>query len=162
MNDHHLEQLVHFPTREKNTLDLIITSLPSQFFDIHSPDSLSDHDIVSGTLKIVIPPIKKPRRKVYRYQKGDYESMRSDALRFAKERYFNGYSDSRSVQENFNLITSFIQDSADKRIPSNTSRSVSSVPWITPAIRRKIRRKMQHMQKQKSQVVQKSEQNLKL
>ena len=67
--------------------------------------------------------------------------MRSDALRFAKERYFNGYSDSRSVQENFNLITSFIQDSADKHIPSNTSRSVSSVPWITPAIRRKIRRK---------------------
>ena len=67
--------------------------------------------------------------------------MRSDALRFAKERYFNGYSDSRSVQENFNLITSFIQDSADKHIPSKTSRSVSSVPWITPAIRRKIRRK---------------------
>ena len=34
-----------------------------------------------------------------------------------------------------------IQDSADKHIPSKTSRSVSSVPWITPAIRRKIRRK---------------------
>ena len=65
--------------------------------------------------------------------------MRSAALTFAKERYFNGYSDSRSVQENFNLITSFIQDAADKRIPSKTSRSVSSVPWITPVIRRKIR-----------------------
>ena len=141
LNDHHLEQLVHFPTREKNTLDLIITSLPSQFLIIQSPDRLSDHDIVSGTLKIVIPPIKKPRRKVYRYQKGYYESMRSDALKFAKERYFNGYSDIRSVQENFNLITSFIQDSADKHIPSKTNRSVSSVPWITPAIRRKIRRK---------------------
>ena len=136
-----MEQLVHFPTREKNTLDLIITSLPTQFLDIQSPDRLSDHDIVSGTLKIVIPPIKKPRRKVYRYQKGDYESMRSDALKFAKERYFNEYSDTRSVQENFNLITSFIQGSADKHIPSKTSRSVSSVPWITPAIRRKIRRK---------------------
>ena len=47
----------------------------------------------------------------------------------------------RSVQENFNLITSFIQDSADKHIPSKTCRSISSVPWITPAIRRKIRRK---------------------
>ena len=78
---------------------------------------------------------------MYRYQKGDYESMRSDALKFAKESYFNGYSDTRSVQEDFNLITSFIQDSADKHIPSKTSRSVSSVPWITPAIRRKIRRK---------------------
>ena len=56
MNDYGLEQLVHFPTRERNTLDLIITSLPGQFVDIHSPDRLSDHDIVSGTLKVVIPP----------------------------------------------------------------------------------------------------------
>ena len=45
------------------------------------------------------------------------------------------------VQENFDLLTSFIQDSADKHIPSKTSRSVSSIPWITPEIRRKIRRK---------------------
>ena len=56
LNDHHLEQLVYFPTREKNTLDLIISSHPSQFLDIQSPDRLSDHDIVSGTLKKVIPP----------------------------------------------------------------------------------------------------------
>ena len=55
MNDYGLGQLVHFPTRERNTLDLIITSLPGQFVDIHSPDRLSDHDIVSGTLKVVIP-----------------------------------------------------------------------------------------------------------
>ena len=57
LNDHHLEKLVHFPIREKSTLDLIITSLPSQFLDIQSPDRLSDHVIVSGTLKRVIPPI---------------------------------------------------------------------------------------------------------
>ena len=62
ISDHELEQVVHFPTRGQNTLDLIITSLPGQFVDIHSPDRLSDHDIVSGTLKIVIPPIKKPKR----------------------------------------------------------------------------------------------------
>ena len=77
---------------------------------------------------------------MYKYQKGDYESMKADALKFAKEKYFNGYSSTRSVQENFNLITSFIQDSVDKHIPSKTSRSVSSVPWLTPKIRRQIRR----------------------
>ena len=109
LNDHHLEQLVYFPTREKNTLDLIITSLPSQFLDIQSPDRLSDHDIVSGTLKIVIPPFKIPRRKVYRYQKGDYESMRSDALRFAKERYFNGYSGSPSSYVKVSVLIKFSQ-----------------------------------------------------
>ena len=98
--------------------------------------------IVSGTLKIFTPPpIKKSRRKVYLYQKGDYESMRKDTLEFAKEKYFNGHSDTRSVQVNFDLLTSFIQDSADKHIPSKTSRSISSIPWITSEIRRKIRRK---------------------
>ena len=84
---------------------------------------------------------------MYRYQKGDYESMRADTLKFAKEKYFNGYSDTRSVQENFNLITSFIQDSADKHIPSKTSRSVSS------EIRRKIRRKnITHAKAKKTEV----------
>ena len=141
MNDHGLEQLVHFPTREKNILDLILTSLPGQFQEIHSPDKLSDHDVVSGTLKVYIPPKKKPRRKVCLYHKGDFESMRKDVSDFARDRYFNGYSDNRSVQENFDLITSFIQESADKHIPSKTSRSVSSIPWITPEIRRKIRRR---------------------
>ena len=78
---------------------------------------------------------------MYLYQIGDYESMRKDKLEFAKEKYSNGHSDTRSVQENFDLLTSFIQHSADKHIPSKTSRSVSSIPWITPEIRRKIHRK---------------------
>ena len=98
MNDHGLEQLVHFPTREK--IHWIYYSLLfslDQFQDIHSPVKLSDHDIVAGTLKVVFPPTRKPRRKVYSYQKGDYESMRKDAFEFAKELYFNGYPDTRSV-----------------------------------------------------------------
>ena len=86
---------------------------------------------------------------MYLYQKGDYESMRKDAFEFAIEKYFNGFPDTRSVQENFNLITSFIQDSADKHIPFKTSRTVSSVPWITSEIRRKIRRRIKTHDKAK-------------
>ena len=92
INDHGLEQLIHFLTREENKLDLIITCKPGQFQDIHAPDKLSDHDIVAGTLKTFIPPKKKPRWKVYLYQKGDYNSMRKDTLNFANEKYFNGHS----------------------------------------------------------------------
>ena len=141
MNDHGLEQLVNFPTREDNTLDLILTSLPGQFQEVHSPDKLSDHDMVAGTLKVFIPPRKKPRRRVYLYQKGDFDSMRRDSSNFAKDKYFNGHSGSRSVQENFSLITSFIREAADKYILSKTSRSVASVPWITSEIRRNIRKR---------------------
>ena len=63
MNDYGLEQLVLFSTREKNTLDLILTSLPGQFQEIHSPYKLSDHDVISGTLKIHIPPPPPPPPK---------------------------------------------------------------------------------------------------
>ena len=34
-----------------------------QFQDVHSPDKLSDHDIVSGTLKNFIPPNKETSEK---------------------------------------------------------------------------------------------------
>ena len=78
---------------------------------------------------------------MYLYQKIDYESMRKGAFEFTKEKYFNGYPDTRSVQENINLITSSIQDSADKHTPSKTIRTVPSVAWITSEIRRKIRRR---------------------
>ena len=89
------------------------------------------------------PPPKKEEtsEEVFLYQKGNFESMRKDASNFAKDKYFNGYSDNRSAQENFDLITSFIQESAEKHIPSKTCGSTSSVPWITPEIRRKIRRR---------------------
>ena len=63
------------------------------------------------------PQKKKPRRTVYLYQKGDYESIRKGTLAFAKEKHFNGHSDTRSVQENFDLLKSRIHDSADKTYP---------------------------------------------
>ena len=72
---------------------------------------------------------------MYSYQKGDVETMTKDVFRSANEKYFNGHSDARSVQESFNLYTLFIHDSADKHIPSKISKSVSSIPWIIPEIR---------------------------
>ena len=68
-----------------NEFDLILNSLPSQFQDINSLDKLSDHDVSVGTSKVTIPPIKKPRRKVFQHQKVDYKSMRKDAFRFEKK-----------------------------------------------------------------------------
>ena len=65
------------------------------------------------------------------YEKGNFESVRKNASEFAKDKYFS----------NFDLTTSFIQESAEKHIPSKTRRSTSSVPCITPEIRRKICRR---------------------
>ena len=75
--------------------------------------------------------------------------MRRNSSNFAKDKYFYGHSGSCSIQENFNMITSFIQEAVDKYIPSKTSRSIASVPWITSEIRRNIRKRNKLMQMQK-------------
>ena len=67
--------------------------------------------------------------------------MRQDSSNFAKDKYFSGHSGSCSVQENFSLITSFIQEAVDKYIPSKTSKWVVSVPLITSEIRRNIQKR---------------------
>ena len=113
MNDHGSEQLVHFKTREKNTLDLVLVSLPGQFQETHFPDKLSEHDVLSGTLILQKRNLGGGCMYIRKIL-----SMRKVASDFAKDRYFSGYSDNRSVQENFDLITSFIQESVDKHIPS--------------------------------------------
>ena len=64
-------------------------------FRIFSPRTISA--IMLELLKVVIPHIKTPRRKVYLYQKGDYKSTRKDAFEFGNEHYFNGYADTREL-----------------------------------------------------------------
>ena len=78
LNDHHMEQMVDFPTRGNHTLDLIVTTLPGQIREVYSPDQLSDHEIVSCHLIIRTKHVKTIKRKCYLYNKGDYDKMRDD------------------------------------------------------------------------------------
>ena len=105
LNEHSAEQLVSFPTRFDNTLDLLVTTSPNQYSNICAQDSLSDHDILSAYFHYHKPLSKQPKRKYFQYSKGDYDSMRQEANQFTKEKYFNGHQDKRSVDQNWKLGT---------------------------------------------------------
>ena len=130
-----------FPTRNENTLDLLITTFPNQYANVCSQDSISDHEILSANFHYHKPPSKQPKRKYLQYAKGDYESMRQDAKLFTKERYFNGYQDKRSVNQNWCMIKDFISMASNKFIPSKTTSTKKHLPWINKQIRTKMRRK---------------------
>ena len=78
----------------------------------------------------------------------------------AKDMYFNGYSDNRSVQENFDLIISSFQESADKYIPFGPLDK--PLRYEVRFVKKKKKKKKKKMQRRKRLTVVNLGQNLKL
>ena len=55
--------------------------------------------------------------------------------------YFNGTQNKRDVEENWQLISSFLERTVKKNIPSKMSRARKTLPWVTDNISRMIRRR---------------------
>ena len=45
-----MDQLITFPARESNILDLLITNRPGLMNNMYSPNKFSDHDTILSTL----------------------------------------------------------------------------------------------------------------
>jgi hypothetical protein len=63
-HDTGLVQLIEQPTRQDNTLDLMITNLPSQIPRTEIIPSISDHDIVFVELNITPTKLKQKQRNI--------------------------------------------------------------------------------------------------
>ena len=140
MNDHALEQLVNFPTRENKILDLILSSVPEEIGKVDSPNKFSDHDAVQCTININQKKGSNKKRQVTKYNKGKYEEMRIDTARFSKDKFFNGKENSRNVEENWNIFKTFYNETVEKRVPKETVK-MKNLPWITGRIRKAIRQR---------------------
>ena len=140
MDDHSLTQLVDFPTREAAILDLIITTTPDKFEEIYSPYKFSDHSAVECTLRKAKSNKERGKRVIKKYNQGDFNKIREEAAEFARCTYLNGMENNRDVNGNWDLIMSFINNTIDKNIPTKVTKQ-NSLPWVTNAIRRLIRRR---------------------
>merc|ERR1711911_162159 len=70
MDDHSLNQIVHMPTRDTNTLDLIITSTPDEFYNVYSPYKFSDHSAIQCTMKAKVSQAKGSKINIKKYNQG--------------------------------------------------------------------------------------------
>ena len=86
-----LEQMVQFPTRGENTLDLIFTSHPSYQERCKSLPPISersDHDIVLFDTAHHSVRSRPKRRTIYLWKKADTEGLKT-ALTIYSERFFS-------------------------------------------------------------------------
>ncbi|CAG2247966.1 unnamed protein product [Mytilus edulis] len=76
LDDTGLVQLIEYPTRKDNILDLMITNLPNQVPRIEIMPGISDHDIVFMEFKITPSKLKKTPRNVPIYNKTNWETIK--------------------------------------------------------------------------------------
>ena len=130
--DHYFDQML---------LDLIFTNTPGLANNCRSsPDKFSDHSAVAFTLNTLILFKRKPRLKVYLFNKGDYDSLRSE-LQELQESFFQSTSEDTDIEEDWELFKSALTTSADRNIPSKMVSGRSKLPWLSARLRHLIRRK---------------------
>ena len=151
--NHHLEnianellftQLVTEPTRITETsatvLDLVFVSIPDKVQKCSVLPGISDHELVLTDIQVRLKHVEKPKRKIYLYNKGDFDSFWIDLAEF-KQDFFETDPAVRDHEENWKSLKEALINAKEKHIPSKWSRPKQGLPWVDGKIRKLIRRR---------------------
>ena len=138
-NKHGLTQLQESATRMGATLDLFGTNKPSLVKSIKTIPGISDHDILVIDTDIQARIYKKPRWKVYRWKRADWDTMKQATSDFSTS--FTESSQSKSLDENYTAIEGHLKKMLDDYVPSRYTRTRTDLPWLSPELKKECRRK---------------------
>ncbi len=137
---HGLEQIVDFPTRKDNILDLFFTSNATLIDSVKPIPGISDHDSIIQVNFKLAPQVQKSKpHKIWKYNKANFDAIKEDLS--ANYADFASNSTSRTVDENWDSFQSTLLKSMDQNIPSKMSSTRFNVPYMSGEIRRLTRRK---------------------
>ena len=158
MTQFSLHQLITEPTyvteHSSSLLDLILVSNPLSvlFTDVGAPllEQVRYHLPVIGLLHHSSKPWTSYKRKIFLYDKGDFDSYRQQLTDVDWETLF-GHNDVDTIVD---IITNTILNIADNTIPNRfITVHKDSRPWITTSIKKFIRRKNRIHKKQNIQIL---------
>ena len=126
-----MEQVVNFPTRKQNTLDLLITNRPSFIKKCIPVPGFGDHDSAILSDLICHPQATKPfKRKIHNWKRANLEELRKNV----KEQMV------KFVRGN-TINASTIKQLQEKFVPNRMSSSLYSQPWFNRECKKHVRRK---------------------
>ena len=80
------------------------------------------------------------KRKIYIYKKADSELLKGE-ISSAWDKFQTSQSHDRSVEQNWCHFTSIILTAIKNHVPTKTISGRWNLPWITPGLRRLMRKK---------------------
>ncbi|KAL8575235.1 hypothetical protein ACOMHN_042356 [Nucella lapillus] len=137
-----MEQQVDFPTRQKKTFDLILTTHPSLKTRYKALPSVgnSDHDVVLYDTSLRPFRPKPPKRKILLWKKANVHAIRKDMEEYAQTVDIDT-SKPDALETAWRGFSERVQKTINKNVPSKTTQGRYSYPWIDTSLRRAIRRK---------------------
>ena len=129
-----LSQLINAPTRGDNLLDLLATDAPAYFTNVDILDEIGlDHKIIHGSMSIVRPQHKQMSRRIWRYDRGNYDFFNDILLAMNWDDFFSSTNDINLIVQNMTKLLNII---ADDCIPHNDIHvRARDKPGMTVAIR---------------------------
>ena len=147
LDDRGLTQLVEKPTRLDNTLDLAISNNPSSIKDICVIPGVSDHDCPLITLDLKPLRYTQVPRKIPLYNRAKWDSFADDLSTDIGVMLDENY---QSPNDLWVKLKESINKGINKYIPHKTCKSKDNLPWITPKIRKMIKKRDKLSMKKKS------------
>ena len=141
-----LEQIVNFPTRGDNTLDVIITNRPSLTNRWSGLPGLSDHDMVYMDANVRAARRKPVRCKILLWKRAGFDSIRSRVHQMSTD-FTLKYTTSTPVEDLATALQHELDNIINECVPSKMSTTRSNQPWFNSASKSILRRKARAFKK---------------
>jgi exonuclease III len=116
----HLSQLVHEPTRNAAILDLVFCSHPDLVSNLCTVPAFSDHVGVYFVSSFKVAPPQEIPKTRHHWNRANFDRMREMLVLF-DEQFQNSYA-SRSVEENWILMKAAFSRVVEENVPSSSTR----------------------------------------
>ena len=121
LNNNALTQLVEEPTRQQNTLDLILTNHPGKVTRTETMPGISDHDMVYTEFDLRPVMLHQKPRNVPLYNKANWHGKAD--LHNIKDKLWSMLNDkSCKVETMWELFKETLSTSAKKHIPQKRTK----------------------------------------
>ncbi|XP_072039087.1 uncharacterized protein [Amphiura filiformis] len=135
-----LDQLIDFPTRGDNILDVIVTNRPSLVNRCSGLPGLSDHDVIYMDVNVRAHRRKPVRRKILLWKRADLDAIRDRIKKWASH-FTSEFTTSTPVEELANAIQHELERVIEDCVPSKLSSTRHNQPWFNSSTKRATRRK---------------------
>ena len=112
-----LAQIVDFPTRLHNTLDLFLTNRPSMISNCTPLPGVSDHETILTISDVQAKRLKPVSRKIVLWNKADIQNIRNDLSTFSSN-YLTSVTINTPVEEQWRIISRHLTQTIDNLVPS--------------------------------------------